>query len=319
MKPIQRKHGFTLIEVLVVVAIIALLISILLPALSSARDLARETACGANLSQLGKGFFAYAAGSHDYLCSGGFDPGSSALPAATPASNGWRDGPVDRVGWIADLVNRRIAKPAEMLCPSNLARFNQKLAQGGGSAGPYTAEQADRFVQRGYNSNYTQTWYMARTEVSDSSEVNYNRVRGKAGPLKTATMLKVAASKVPLMGDGGIETANLYRGQPTVKSLTDGPMEGPYSIQNYSDLGPAHGRSGLGVTSGFRASIANRAEVLFGDGHVEPFIDRVRDGQFQVIMTDEFPLGTQQDLDASRVFDGVITMGRRSRDNWERK
>lgn len=315
----RQSRGFTLIEILVVVAIIALLVSILLPSLRTARDRAREAVCATQLAQLGRGFLAYSASSRDYLCSGAFDPGTSPLPTATPASNGWRDGPVDKVGWIADLVNRRVAKPAEMLCPTNPARFNQKLAQGGGSAGPYTAEQADVLIRRGYNSNYTQAWYMARTEVSDPNEVNYNRLRGKLGPLKTATMMKVTPSRVPLMGDGGIESANLYRGQPTVKSLTDGPMEGPFSIQDYSDFGPAHGHAGVGLTSGWRASQANRANVLFADGHVEPFIDHVRDGQFRAVMNDEHPLGMQEDLDASRVFDGVITMGRRSRDTWERR
>ncbi|QNN25403.1 DUF1559 domain-containing protein [Planctomycetales bacterium ZRK34] len=53
--------GFTLIELLVVVSIIALLIAILLPALQQARYVARLTACGANLRQVGVGVMAYTA------------------------------------------------------------------------------------------------------------------------------------------------------------------------------------------------------------------------------------------------------------------
>lgn len=45
-------HGFTLMELLVVVAIIAVLISVLLPALSSARASARQVKCCANLRSL---------------------------------------------------------------------------------------------------------------------------------------------------------------------------------------------------------------------------------------------------------------------------
>ncbi len=56
----RRPRGFTLIEVLVVVAIIALLVSILLPSLRRVREQARELACGANLSQIGKGMIMYA-------------------------------------------------------------------------------------------------------------------------------------------------------------------------------------------------------------------------------------------------------------------
>ncbi len=47
----QRRCGFTLIEVLVVVAIIALLIAILLPALARAREEARAVVCLSNLKQ----------------------------------------------------------------------------------------------------------------------------------------------------------------------------------------------------------------------------------------------------------------------------
>ena len=46
-------HGFTLVELLVVVAIIAILMAILLPALSLARDKAREAACIGNMKQIG--------------------------------------------------------------------------------------------------------------------------------------------------------------------------------------------------------------------------------------------------------------------------
>ena len=48
-----RKHGFTIVELLVVVSIIALLIAILLPAIGKARDAARVTQSTANLRNLG--------------------------------------------------------------------------------------------------------------------------------------------------------------------------------------------------------------------------------------------------------------------------
>ena len=53
-------HGFTLIELVVVIAVVGLLIGLLLPALAAARDAAVVSACAQRLRQLGVGLHVYA-------------------------------------------------------------------------------------------------------------------------------------------------------------------------------------------------------------------------------------------------------------------
>jgi len=56
----RAQHGFTLVELLVVITIIAVLIGLLVPAISAARAKARQVACMSNQKQIGEATYLYA-------------------------------------------------------------------------------------------------------------------------------------------------------------------------------------------------------------------------------------------------------------------
>lgn len=59
--PLNRKHAFTLVELLFVVAIISILAALLLPALKKTQEFARRAACVNNLKECGLAIRMYAA------------------------------------------------------------------------------------------------------------------------------------------------------------------------------------------------------------------------------------------------------------------
>lgn len=84
-----RRHGMTLVEILVVISIIALLMGLLLPAVQATREAARRASCANNMKQLGLAIL-------------GFETARSHLPSGasvTDTNQHWGG------SWVAHILN----------------------------------------------------------------------------------------------------------------------------------------------------------------------------------------------------------------------
>lgn len=335
----RGQTAFTLIELLVVVAIIALLLSVLLPSLSAARDQAKKVKCLANLSTLGKGFMTYASDNKEYLCSGQtyMTPGSN-YPKNVVSTDIVG---MHKVGWVADLVQRNVIV-GSLLCPSNIAQFTESLGTATNIAQPYGGAPTyfQYLISNGYNTNYCQSWYMAHTEaktVSESSSYDhaaaYPQVlptRCDRGPLRTSSMDRANSARVPLLGDSRQDAEETKIGTLpdfvyVAEAITDGPVwwsttpdftlqdnSYRFGIQDWQDMGPAHGQRG-GILTG-RDHTYVEGNILFGDGHAVTLVDRFNTGsKNDPGARRPGPDGSFDTYDLElKAFDGLLSLGRRS-------
>ncbi len=204
----QRKGGFTLVEMLVVISIIGLLASLLMPAISKAREAARSVQCASNLKDFGVGLMLRATSQPDKaFCTGNFDLVSDGVPTET--------------GWVADLVVQGVLA-GEMMCPSSECKTSKAVEQTlamsqskitanacvdrlGREA--YTDEMGQRvtnitrsivtenfaadsseradlinkkMLEEGYNTNFAASWFLVRSEMNLDRYGNPVATRGCA-------------------------------------------------------------------------------------------------------------------------------------------
>ncbi len=271
-----------------VIAIIALLVSILLPALASARDTAQSTRCASNLRQLGLASMTYANDAKGLLSSGAWD---------NRRVRSW--GALDKAGWVADMRVGEYANPGQLLCPTSPARgsesWNDAKARAPDAHRNISIEEQAALIRDGFNSNYTQSWYMAYADPKNQLLlVNPKDIAVTKGPLRTSYLGIAPASKVPLFADTKAELLDrnnglVIDGQEVVgaKTCSDGPTaarnpqgQNVSGRQVYTDFGAAHGRGPV-VTVGQIRHNRNLANFVFADGSVNSAKDDgKRDGVF---------------------------------------
>ncbi|HZN34366.1 MAG TPA: DUF1559 domain-containing protein [Pirellulaceae bacterium] len=345
------RPAFTLVEMLVVIAVIGILIALLLPALHLAREVARGMACSSNLRQFGVGFHTHAEQHRDAYCSGAFDwrkdgaitefswvadlvkqaqPVGKMLCSSNPARG-------------ADVLNELLSCNATGFasnsCVNMLGPPPSKAPDGsdvynpcrwiadsksGFAAGPSPARTAyveEYVVQEFYNTNYTASWWLVRSEVRLNAYGNLrpaisgcgNAIDGRnvtAGPLHRTTMdiSSTPSSNVPLLGDGGASGENLEyplaglsSGSPLVRSLTKGPVLIANCPNGQAFNPPAFAEPNAGKSvwwsvwtqqtlqdyRNFGVPHRGTCNVLFCDGSVRSVADPNKDDQ----LNNGFPAG----------------------------
>ena len=275
----QRRHGFTLVELLVVIGIIALLISILLPTLASARRAANSTKCLASLKEIGNAFSMYAMENKGYYPAARDNQFQFLANGTTKAERRWTDllakyfhKKGESFQTNAELTNIRM-NSVLWGCPEWTRTFDFNAKAGGGSAD---------HVYNGYGMQYYPSFpekpYL--TPAGTPMPTAYRNAPNRLGYLKQNYWARRGAERL-LIADAAQDVIALPSAvalsQPATYTGFQGFNDGTAKWWPYVPLTSSPGATDIGVDARHqkpglaqKASMNTKAiNALFADGHAQ--------------------------------------------------